>query len=117
MWEYNIRVTRVVDGDTIDAQVDLGFFTHKNIRIRVNGIDTPEVRTRDADEKKRGFAAKERMEDLLKHSKQNSIVSLGLDKFGRCLADVFVHYPGGVRKAADILIEEGHGVEYHGGKR
>ena len=58
MFEYNATVTRVVDGDTIDAMVDLGFSTHKKVRIRMMGINAPESRTRNLEEKAKGLAAK-----------------------------------------------------------
>ena len=57
---YKINVTRVVDGDTVDAEIDLGFDIVLSKRIRLHGIDAPETRTRDKEEKKKGLAAKER---------------------------------------------------------
>jgi micrococcal nuclease len=61
MYTYEAKVVRVVDGDTIDALIDLGFDIHKKIRIRMVGINTPESRTRDLEEKKLGLAAKARL--------------------------------------------------------
>jgi len=61
MYIYNAKCLRVVDGDTLDAQVDLGFDTFKKIRIRLVGINTPESRTRDLEEKAKGLAAKARV--------------------------------------------------------
>ena len=61
MYIYNAKCLKVVDGDTIDAQIDLGFDTHKTIRIRLVGINAPESRTRDLEEKERGLAAKARV--------------------------------------------------------
>ena len=58
MYEYLAKLVRVVDGDTVDAMIDCGFSTFKKERIRLYGIDTPECRTRDKAEKKRGLAAK-----------------------------------------------------------
>ena len=66
MYKYNAKVTRVVDGDTVDALVDLGFDTWKKVRIRMAGINAPESRTRDLEEKKRGLAARARLKVLLK---------------------------------------------------
>ena len=65
MYEYNAKTLRVVDGDTVAAMIDLGFDTWKKIRIRMHGINAPESRTRDLEEKKRGLAAKARLTELL----------------------------------------------------
>ena len=114
MYVYNAKCTRVVDGDTIDAQIDLGFDVHKKIRIRMVGINTPESRTRALEEKKRGLAAKYRVKELL-DSQENKFIlhSQGVGKYGRCLGVIFL----GESKLQDILLEEGHAVEYFGGKR
>ena len=113
MYIYSAKVLRVVDGDTLDAQVDLGFDTFKKIRIRLVGINTPESRTRDLVEKEKGLAAKARVKELLKEHKNKFILhSQGVGKFGRCLGEIFL----GDSKLNDILIEEGHAVPYYGGK-
>tara|TARA_Y100000361_G_scaffold149066_1_gene162794 strand:+ start:464 stop:817 length:354 start_codon:yes stop_codon:yes gene_type:complete len=116
MWEYRIRVLRVVDGDTVDASVDLGFHTHRNIRIRVYGLNTPETRTRDLEEKARGKAATKRMKELL-DADTVILKSRGIGKFGRCLGELFVMDGEERINVAATLISEGHGVEYYGGKR
>ena len=66
MFEYNAVLDRVVDGDTVDATIDLGFDTWKKTRIRFYGINAPESRTRDLEEKKKGLAAKERLIEIQK---------------------------------------------------
>jgi len=117
MYEYNAKVTHVVDGDTIDLSIDLGFDIWYNSRVRFLGIDTPESRTRDLEEKERGLAAKDRVIELcpvggdvvLKTSKD------GKGKFGRILGEIYV--PGIVQSVNKLLIEEGHAVEYFGGKK
>ena len=116
MFEYNATVTRVVDGDTIDAIVDLGFSTFKKVRIRMHGINAPESRTRDLEEKKKGLAAKARLVEMLEENKNEFIlVSHGVGKFGRCLGEIFLNKKeNSVNKR---LIWEGHGTEYYGGKR
>ena len=116
MFEYNATVTRVVDGDTIDAIVDLGFSTFKKVRIRMHGINAPESRTRDLEEKKKGLAAKARLVEMLEENKNEFIlVSHGVGKFGRCLGEIFLNKKeNSVNKQ---LIWEGHGTEYYGGKR
>ena len=114
MYTYKAKVVRVVDGDTIDALIDLGFDIHKKIRIRMVGMNAPESRTRDLEEKKRGLAAKARLKEILKEGKNKFILeSQGVGKYGRCLA---------VIKIGDVdvnqqLIEEGHATAYFGGKR
>ena len=116
MFEYNATVTKVVDGDTIDAIVDLGFSTFKKVRIRMHGINAPESRTRDLEEKKKGLAAKARLVEMLEENKNEFIlVSHGVGKFGRCLGEIFLNKKeNSVNKQ---LIWEGHGTEYYGGKR
>lgn len=116
MYTYNATVTKVVDGDTIDALVDLGFDTWKQVRIRLNGINTPESRTRDLEEKARGLAAKARLKEILKENKNKFIlVSHGVGKYGRCLGEIFLTTDGD--SVNNLLISEGHAVEYHGEKR
>ena len=126
MYEYNAHVERVVDGDTIDCTIDLGFSTWKKIRVRMEGINTPESRTRDKEEKKRGLAAKYRLEEILGYNNNKCILKVsGLGKFGRALASVYVDTLSSTTPKSSIteinvnkqLIEEGHAVEYFGGKR
>lgn len=125
MYEYNAKVENVVDGDTIDCIIDLGFNTWKKIRVRMSGINTPESRTRDLEEKERGLAAKDRLEEILKYNDNTCILKVsGLGKFGRALATVHVRTLSPVATEGltlinvnQQLIEEGHAVEYHGGKR
>ena len=119
VWEYQIRVLRVVDGDTIDAQVDLGFYTHRNIRIRLYGIDTYEKRTRDAEEKVKGKAAAARLTQLLDDAEKVILKSHGVGKFGRCLGELHLVMPEKEERldVCKTLLAEGHGVEYFGGKR
>ena len=109
---YRAKIDRVVDGDTVDAMIDLGFDTHIKRRIRLHGLDTWESRTRDLEEKKKGLAAKDRLKELLS-SKTFILQSHGVGKYGRCLGELFVDDVN-VNKQ---LIKEGHAVEYHGGKR
>ena len=116
MFEYNATVIKVVDGDTIDAMVDLGFGTWKKVRIRMHGINAPESRTRDLEEKKKGLAAKARLIEMLEENKNQFIlVSHGVGKFGRCLGEIYLK--GHDTSLNKQLIWEGHGTEYFGGKR
>ena len=114
MYTYQAQVTRVVDGDTIDALVDLGFDIHKSIRIRLVGMNAPESRTRDLEEKKLGLAAKARLIEILQSNENKFVLeSQGVGKYGRCLGEIFL----GDVKLNDLLISEGHAVAYDGGKR
>jgi len=114
MYIYKAKCERVVDGDTIDAIIDLGFNTWKKIRIRLVGINAAESRTRDLEEKARGLAAKQYVKDILaKHNNKFVLHSQGVGKYGRCLGDIFLEDV----KLNDLLITEGHAVAYFGGKR
>ena len=120
MYEYKCKILRVVDGDTVDVDIDLGFgIVLSNERVRIMGIDTPESRTRDAVEKKFGLASKARLKSLLGKTGilKTQINKNGEDmkgKFGRILGD-FATEDG--RMVTDILVEEGHAVAYFGGSK
>ena len=119
---YRGQLERVVDGDTIDALIDLGFNTWVKRRIRYKGIDTWESRTRDLDEKKKGLAAKARNKQLLEEVSSKSgyfrLKSYGVGKYGRVLADIFIMDSNGVQiNINDTLITEGHAYVYDGGKK
>ena len=117
MYEYKATIRRVVDGDTVDVTLDLGFNIMYNSRIRLLGIDTPESRTRDLEEKKRGLAAKDRVKELCPVGSSVTLKTTkdGRGKFGRILGEIFVS--GVVQSINQLLVEEGHAVEYDGGKK
>ena len=115
-FEYNATLVKVLDGDTIDAYIDLGFDLKIKKRIRYMGIDTWESRTRDKEEKVKGLAAKERNKELLEAG-TFKIVSYGTGKFGRVLGEVFVQTDDGLVSVNETLISEGHAYEYDGGKK
>jgi len=122
MYIYNIKLDRVVDGDTIDAIIDLGFNVSVKKRVRFMGVNTPESRTRDLEEKARGLAAKDRVKELLEGCNKIQLTSHGVGKYGRCLGELHIDIVDGKEKLTlesvnDLLIKEGHAVEYHGGKR
>ena len=126
MYEYKAVVDRVVDGDTIDVTIDLGFSVWKKMRVRMEGINTPESRTRDLEEKKRGLAAKDRLKSILEFNNNKCVLKVsGVGKYGRTLATVLVESLSPLNGEDGItlidvnkqLIEEGHAVEYWGGKR
>jgi len=122
MYEYKIKLDRVIDGDTVDAYIDLGFDVSVKKRIRFMGINTPESRTRDLEEKARGLAAKDRVKQLLEGTNTITLKSHGVGKYGRCLGELLIDVVDGQEKLTlesinELLIKEGHAVEYHGGKR
>ena len=114
--EYEAELIKVLDGDTIDCYIDLGFDIKIKKRIRYMGIDTWESRTRDKEEKVKGLAAKARNKELLEAG-TFKIISHGTGKFGRVLGEVFVETENGLESVNQILINEGHAYEYDGGKK
>lgn len=121
MYEYKVKIKKVVDGDTVDVDIDLGFgvWLHKE-RVRLHGIDTPESRTRDKEEKKYGLAAKEYLKEKLKTG-EPLLRSFGNGKFGRILGELWIieessDVPGMEVKTNinQMMIEDHHAVAYHG---
>jgi len=120
--EYNVKILKIVDGDTVDVDIDLGFgIVLTDERVRIMGIDTPESRTSDKVEKIFGTASKNRLKQLLD---KEAILVTTIDKggedmkgkFGRVLGDFKCYYAPEDREAtvSEILIKEGHAVAYHG---
>ena len=122
MFEYKLKVTRVVDGDTVDGLIDLGFNTFVKKRIRLYGINAPETRTRDAEEKKKGIECKKRLSDIIQDQENEVILkSHGVGKFGRCLGELSYmaedeegEYEVNINQS---LVNEKLAEEYFGGKR
>ena len=113
MHEYKINILRVIDGDTVDVDIDLGFSTWlKKQRIRLYGIDTPESRTSDKVEKVYGNAAKD---FLVKWTDAGDLTLKtfkdGKGKFGRILGEIWF---GGTHNINQILVDNHHAVRYHG---
>ena len=118
MYEYSAEVLRVVDGDTVDVLIDCGFSTFRKERIRLHGIDAPESRTRDKEEKVRGLAAKARLQELIKNTSKKVIIKTELDKKGKYGRILGVIWDKDKKKNFNrMLISEGHAVEYLGGKK
>ena len=122
MYNYKIKLDRVIDGDTVDAYIDLGFDIHVKKRIRFMGINTPESRTRDLEEKARGLAAKDRLKVILEGAKTIQLCSHGVGKYGRCLGELHIDFLDGKEcltlvNVNELLIKEGRAVEYDGGKK
>ena len=118
MFSYFAKLERVVDGDTIDVHIDLGFKIWHKARVRMLGIDTPERRTRRLDEKALGLASKARLKELLKGRQIRLECSKEKGKFGRVLAEVWtVDKEGNEANINAQLIEEGYARAYFGGKK
>ena len=121
MYEYKCKIVKVVDGDTVDVDIDLGFGCWlKDERVRVMGIDTPESRTSDKVEKIFGLKAKERLNSLLGANAilQTQVSKNGENmkgKFGRILGNFLTE--DGSKVCADVLVAEGHAVHYSGGSK
>ena len=119
MWTYRAKIVRVIDGDTVDVDIDLGFgIWQKNERVRIMGIDTPESRTRNKIEKKFGLAAKAKLKSILGKITvlKTTINKKGVDmkgKFGRVLGDFLQND----KSVAKIMCETGHAVPYFGGAK
>lgn len=125
MHEYKCKILKIVDGDTVDVDIDLGFgIWLKDERVRIMGIDTPESRTSDQIEKVFGLAAKNRLKELLGKTPvlKTQVGKGGEDmkgKFGRILGD-FDAYDAKTdswRPVTQIMIDEGHCVPYFGGSK
>ena len=130
MYEYKAKLIKVVDGDTVDAMIDCGFSVFRKERIRLKGINAPESRTRNLEEKEKGLAAKARLQELIQQGENEFVVKTSLDKkgkYGRLLGEIYKDLE--VLTASDhcdlnknlsyneILLEEGHATLYEGGKQ
>jgi len=116
MYKYGAKLLRVVDGDTADVMIDLGFDTWVKARLRFKGVDTWEKRTRDLDEKAKGIEASAFTQEYLeKNDGSFTIQSYGKGKYGRVLAEIFIK--GEEKSLNELLIENGHAYVYEGGKK
>lgn len=107
-FKFKVLDYRVVDGDTIDAIMDVGFCVRVKQRLRLIGIDAPESRTRDLEEKKRGLAATEWLKNKLDNAEKIIVMTEKTGKYGRYLATVFAD---GVNLNR-LMLEEGQAVPY-----
>ena len=114
---YGVKeVVKIVDGDTVDLLIDLGFDLSIKIRVRMSGINAWESRTRNLKEKKLGLAAKDRLRELCEQAmekKSLKILTTEKGKYGRYLGVLY----GNGKNINDLLVSEGHAHHYDGGKR
>jgi len=116
MYKYGAKLLRVVDGDTADCMIDLGFNVWVKQRLRFYGVDTWESRTRNKEEKVKGLAAKAYTKAFLERNDGKFIVqSHGVGKYGRVLAEIYTE--GEEKSLNELLKEDGHAYVYHGGKK
>ena len=112
MYRYKVYVTRIVDGDTVDVDIDLGFgMIYKKQRVRMMGIDTPESRTRNLEEKFYGKASKAHLTKIL-NGQDVQLVSHDKGKFGRILGELYVGNSN--FSVNQQMIKEYHAVPYFG---
>ena len=121
MYKYKAFVNRVIDGDTIDVTIDLGFKVFRKERLRLYGIDTPETRTRDKKEKVAGLKAKKWLKDAIE-KRHIYVITHKQGKFGRYLVEIYEESSMEIWKENapsinKMMIENKLGVEYYGGKR
>ena len=106
----------MVDGDTMDVILDLGFDVHHAVRVRMAGIDTPESRTRDKDEKARGKLSKAFLKESIKGKKivLKTKIKDAKGKFGRVIAEVWAEFEkGSLRNINELMIKECYAVKYN----
>jgi micrococcal nuclease len=116
MYTYKVEVTRVVDGDTVDVDIDLGFgMTYKKQRVRMMAIDTPESRTRNLEEKFYGKQSKYHLESLIEKASEIRLISHEKGKFGRILGELID--PDSIVSINQQMIDDHHAVPYYGGNK
>lgn len=114
MYRYKAKIVKVVDGDTVDAVVDLGFTVSVKVRLRLYGIDTPELKGISTDQKTLARSARDYLEGAVLNEQVEIETVKTLDKYGRWLATIFLFGEINVNK---MMVEEGLAVEYYGAKK
>ena len=118
MYKYGAKLLRVVDGDTADVMIDLGFNTWVKARLRFKGVDTWEKRTRNLEEKAKGIEASKFTQKYMEMKDGKFVIqSYGKGKYGRILAEIFIDIDGEETSLNKLLIENGHAYVYQGGKK
>ena len=115
-FRYKATLRRIVDGDTLICAVDLGFKVYSTQRVRLYGINTPETKTRNQEQKKKGYAAKDRLTEIMESVETFYLESHEVGKYGRCLGSLFLQQDFD-KSVNQMLIDEGHAVAYYGGRR
>lgn len=117
MWEYRATVERTVDGDTVDLTIDLGFETYRAIRVRLNGIDAPEMNSSDPEERARAKMVRDHINTIIPTGSIVRVVTIKdrTEKYGRYLADIYPH--SWAETLQSSLLTAGLVKAYYGGKR
>ena len=112
LYHYSFEVTRVYDGDTIHGIADMGFNTFKKISVRLEGINTPEIRTKDLDEKARGYAARDFLREIIKEADAVYIKTTEKGKYGRWVGLVYIDHPelGDGYEINALMVSSGHAI-------
>jgi micrococcal nuclease len=112
MYTYKLDITSIYDGDTLNGVVDLGFNIRMDIKVRLARINTPEIRTRDTEEKKRGYEARDFLRNLIKeYDGMAFITTTKKGKYGRWVAELYIGNENISENVNDMLVEKGH-AEY-----
>jgi micrococcal nuclease len=115
MYEYIVKeIVKIVDGDTVDIVLDLGFDVYRKERVRINRVDTPESNSKDVTEKKLAVEAKNYVSTWMINQKKIKIKTLKDDKYGRLLGEF---YGDGDVCLSDLLIDGGYAWAYDGGTK
>ena len=117
MYEYGGTVKKVIDGDTVLITVDLGFRIYFDMPIRLYGIDTPELHSKDADEKLKATNAKVYVEKKIDGKRVTVKTKMEQEKYGRWLADIYYEENKEIRWLNSELITQGYAKSYFGGKK
>lgn len=118
MYTYKARLIRVIDGDTVDAEIDLGFGVYMKQRVRLYGINTPDSRSKDQTERESGLASKQRLTEVLSKEFIIETILNKRGKFGRILGVIYITKETGERESVNnILVAEGYAKEYFGSIR
>lgn len=113
MFEYFARVHEIIDGDTVDVSIDLGFHIQHIVRIRLYGIDAPEVKSKDISERQLANEATKKLTELIEGKVVTVKTHKSSDKYGRYLAEIICD---GIN-INKLLLTEGLAKEYYGGKK
>ena len=119
LYHYKAEVISVYDGDTVTLMIDQGMKHFARVKVRLVGINTPEIRTTDLEEKERGYKAKNFLKDLIE-GKTVIVHTVKKGKFGRWLGVLWLYEEDMAelgQSLNDLMIQEGHAVAYDGGKR
>jgi micrococcal nuclease len=117
MYTYSAKLIRVINGDTLDLDIDLGFDLSTKQRLKLHGVNAPDSRSMDIDIKQKGIDAKQRLIDLLTKEFKVTTILNKRGKYGRILGFIYViDSKGNEVNVGEVLVEEGHAIHYNTGK-